>query len=66
MSSETSTQLAHDEGYELRVGRWSRLAARAFVDALALPPGLAWLDIGTGTGALAHTIADNLKMGTVS
>ena len=38
------------------MGRWSRLAAREFVDWLAIPPGARWLDLGCGTGALTETI----------
>jgi SAM-dependent methyltransferase len=42
--------------YERYVGRWSRLVAAAFVAWLDEPPGLAWLDVGCGTGALSATI----------
>ena len=42
--------------YEPYVGRWSRLAAREFVDWLAVPPAARWLDLGCGTGALTETI----------
>jgi SAM-dependent methyltransferase len=42
--------------YELYVGRWSRLVARQFVGWLAVPPASRWLDVGCGTGALAHTV----------
>ena len=42
--------------YEEYVGRWSRRVATEFVRWLALPPGLAWADVGCGTGALAATI----------
>jgi len=42
--------------YEQYVGRWSRKVAREFLRWLALPPGLAWADIGCGTGALASEI----------
>jgi SAM-dependent methyltransferase len=45
--------------YEPYVGRWSRLVAREFLGWLEAPPGLAWLDVGCGTGALAETIAAN-------
>ena len=38
------------------IGRWSRLAAREFLDWLALPAGLNWLDVGCGTGALSEAI----------
>lgn len=44
------------DDYESYVGRWSRLVAVDFLDWLALPTGLAWLDVGCGTGALTATI----------
>jgi SAM-dependent methyltransferase len=44
------------EAYEDYMGRWSRPAAESFVAWLALPPGLSWLDVGCGTGALAWAI----------
>lgn len=45
--------------YEPYVGRWSRLVAREFVDWLAQPPGMDWLDVGCGTGALVSTIVEH-------
>ena len=49
---------AWDSGhaYEQYVGRWSRKVAPEFLRWLALPRGLAWADIGCGTGALASLI----------
>ena len=49
---------AWDSGraYEQYVGRWSRKVASEFVRWLAPGPGLAWADVGCGTGALASTI----------
>ena len=44
------------ENYERYVGRWSRKVAAEFLAWLALPPGLAWADVGSGTGALTSTI----------
>ncbi len=44
---------AQGTGYERYIGRWSRPVAAAFLDWLALPRGLAWLDVGCGTGELA-------------
>ncbi|MGH7306623.1 MAG: class I SAM-dependent methyltransferase, partial [Candidatus Rokuibacteriota bacterium] len=44
------------DAYERYVGRWSRQVAIAFLRWLALPRGLAWADVGCGTGALAATI----------
>jgi SAM-dependent methyltransferase len=42
--------------YEAYIGRWSRPVAAAFVDWLAQPDGLRWLDVGCGTGALTGTV----------
>lgn len=42
--------------YERYVGRWSHAVAERFVDWLALPPSLRWLDVGCGTGALTDAI----------
>jgi SAM-dependent methyltransferase len=39
------------------VGRWSRLVAREFLAWLDPPAGLAWLDVGCGTGALTEAVA---------
>ncbi|MFE0015913.1 class I SAM-dependent methyltransferase [Mesorhizobium sp. NPDC059054] len=44
------------DAYEPFVGRWSRLVANEFMDWLALPAGMQWLDVGCGTGALTQTI----------
>lgn len=42
--------------YERYMGRWSRQLALRFVDVLAAPPALRWLDVGCGTGALSAAI----------
>jgi trans-aconitate methyltransferase len=44
------------EIYESYVGRWSRLVASEFVGWLDQAPGLRWLDVGCGTGALTSTV----------
>ncbi len=44
------------DAYEAYVGRWSRLVAREFLGWLDACPGLRWLDIGCGTGALSAAI----------
>jgi SAM-dependent methyltransferase len=43
-------------GYESYVGRWSRRVAALFIDRLAVAPGMAWADVGCGTGAVTETI----------
>lgn len=53
------------EPYERYVGRWSRLVAREFLAALAVPPGSRWLDVGSGTAALAATIVETASPGEV-
>ncbi|MEU4625926.1 class I SAM-dependent methyltransferase [Actinoplanes sp. NPDC023801] len=42
--------------YEAYVGRWSRRVAEVFVSWLDVPPDRAWLDAGSGTGALTSAI----------
>lgn len=42
--------------YEAYIGRWSRLAAREFIDWLGVLAGRDWLDAGCGTGALCQSI----------
>jgi SAM-dependent methyltransferase len=53
------------EGYERYVGRWSRLVAPEFLEWLALPGKLKWLDVGCGTGALARTILQEASPASV-
>jgi len=42
--------------YEYYMGRWSKLIAEQFVDWLSPKPGLQWLDVGCGSGALSEAI----------
>lgn len=56
MSGPVAEAWNSGHAYEQYVGRWSRKVAGEFVRWLALPPGLAWADVGCGTGALASMI----------
>ena len=47
--------------YEPYVGRWSRKVALELLHWLGLPPGLTWLDVGCGTGALTSTILEQAQ-----
>jgi SAM-dependent methyltransferase len=47
---------ATGDAYEAFMGRWSRKLATEFIRWLGPEPGLTWLDVGCGTGALASTI----------
>lgn len=52
-------QIRFDDGaaYERYMGVWSQQAGAAFLDWLALPPGLRWLDVGCGNGAFTELLA---------
>jgi SAM-dependent methyltransferase len=51
-------QIRFDDGaaYERYMGVWSRLVGETFLDWLAPPPGLRWLDVGCGNGAFTEMI----------
>ncbi len=53
-----SDKWSDGEKYERYIGRWSRPVARQFVTWLEQEEGLAWLDVGCGTGALTQAILD--------
>ena len=61
--SEASRHDAWQAGdsYEFYMGRWSRRIAPLFLDLLALPRELDWLEIGCGTGALSAAILARLR-----
>lgn len=46
------------DAYDRYMGRWSRIVAREFLTWLNLPPGLDWVDVGCGTGALTAVILE--------
>lgn len=52
-------EIRFDNGaaYERYMGVWSQRAGEAFLDWLALPQGLAWLDVGCGNGAFTEMMA---------
>jgi SAM-dependent methyltransferase len=52
------SQIRYDDGaaYERMMGAWSRIAGEIFLDWLAPPPGLRWIDIGCGSGAFTELL----------
>ena len=51
-------QFTDGEAYERLMGRWSRLAGAIFLDWLAPPSGLRWLDVGCGNGAFTELLVE--------
>ena len=56
MTSQPMDRWSDGSAYEAFMGRWSRPLAETFVRWLAPPEGQHWLEVGTGTGALAAAI----------
>jgi SAM-dependent methyltransferase len=57
-ASSLNDQWATGDAYDMFMGRWSRRLAERFIRWLGSEPGLTWLDVGCGTGALASVICD--------
>lgn len=53
-------QIRFEDGaaYERFMGVWSRSAGGAFLDWLAAPQGLRWIDIGCGNGAFTELVVE--------
>ena len=51
-------QIRYDDGaaYVRMMGAWSRIAGEIFLDWLAPPPGLRWIDVGCGSGAFTELL----------
>ena len=55
MSTE-QIRFTNGAAYERFMGHWSQLAGNVFLDWLAPPSGLRWLDVGCGNGAFTDLI----------
>ena len=53
------TQIRFDDGlsYERYMGEWSRRVGSVFLDWLAAPSGLKWIDVGCGNGVGGFDVA---------
>jgi ubiquinone/menaquinone biosynthesis C-methylase UbiE len=56
--TDTTGFFTDGEAYERMMGRWSRAVGEVFLDWLALPQGLHWLDVGCGTGVFTELLLD--------
>jgi SAM-dependent methyltransferase len=56
----TEAQIRFDDGaaYESYMGDWSRRVGKEFLDWLAAPAGLEWIDIGCGNGAFTELVVE--------
>ena len=52
--------------YERMMGTWSRLAGDVFLEWLAPPTGLRWLDVGCGNGAFTEMLVDQCAPAAVA
>ena len=52
------SQFQNANAYERYMSGWSRAAGTQFLDWLALPPGLRWLNVGCGSGAFTALLAE--------
>ena len=64
--SEVGSMFSDGEAYERQIGRWSREVGRLFLDWMAVPPGLRWLDVGCGNGAFTEEIIARRSPAAVS
>jgi ubiquinone/menaquinone biosynthesis C-methylase UbiE len=62
MTLSSTFAAATGEGYELQMGRWSRLLAEPFLDFCGCAEGETVLDAGCGTGSLSFALAQRSNM----
>ena len=65
MSAKPTERWGGGDAYERYVGRWSRQVAPEFLRWLEVGRGLAWADVGCGTGALSETILADHAPGSI-
>jgi SAM-dependent methyltransferase len=65
MSQPLTDRWTDGDAYHQYVGRWSAVVAREFVSWLALPPGMNWMDVGSGAGDVTLAIIDETDPASV-
>lgn len=64
--AEAPSFFTDGQAYERLMGRWSRAVGEVFLDWLALPKGLCWLDVGCGTGTFSEIVVDRCTPSSMS
>jgi len=59
--SQHTIRFEDGAAYERGMGGWSRLAGEIFLDWLAPPPGLSWIDVGCGNGAFTELLVQRTQ-----
>jgi SAM-dependent methyltransferase len=67
-NSMADSVICFDAGaaYERMMGTWSRLAGSIFLDWLAAPARLHWLDVGCGNGAFTAMLYERCAPASVT
>jgi ubiquinone/menaquinone biosynthesis C-methylase UbiE len=65
MAASSTFTASDGDGYELQMGRWSRLLAPRFVAFAGVASGDRVLDVGCGTGNLGLVLAQNRNIGSL-
>ena len=63
---DNELRFTNGAAYEQFMGPWSRKAGAVFLEWLAMPTGLSWLDIGCGTGLFTEMLLDRTQPAKVT
>ncbi|THT99378.1 methyltransferase domain-containing protein [Lampropedia puyangensis] len=65
MQTTASIRFQNGASYERYMGKWSQLVGQRFLDWLAAPAQLQWLDVGCGNGAFTEMLINQCQPASV-